>query len=52
MEIEEGSATEYKDSVTGQPLIAALVREARRKELEYFEAMKVWVRKPRGDSMR
>ena len=52
MQVEEGPNSEFKDSVTGQPLVKELVVEARRKELEYFEAMRVWVRKPRSDSMK
>ena len=28
------------------------MREARRKELEYFESMKVWLKKPREDSFK
>ena len=31
----------YRDSITGQPLVPELVREARQKELEYFEEKKV-----------
>ena len=32
----------YKDALTGQPLVPALVHAARREELEYFNSMKVW----------
>ena len=32
----------YRDDITGQPLDPALVREARKKELEYFESKHVW----------
>ena len=45
----QGNQEEFKDSVTGQPLIAQLVREARRKEMEYFEPMKVWIRRNRSE---
>ena len=38
--------------MTGQPLVAELVREARRSELEYFESMQVWLRKPRQDAFK
>jgi hypothetical protein len=52
VKIAKSDEEEFKDSVTGQMLDADLVREARRKELEYFEAMKVWLRKPREDSFK
>ena len=32
----------FYDDITGQPLDASLVREARRRELEYFESKNVW----------
>jgi len=32
----EDKEEEFFDSVTGQPLVVALVREARKQELEYF----------------
>jgi hypothetical protein len=52
VKVTKSDEEEFKDSVTGQPLDPGLVREARRKELEYFEAMKVWIRKPREDSFK
>jgi len=52
VQIEKGDQQEFKDSVTGQVLVADLVREARRKEMEYFELMKVWLRRPRADAKR
>ncbi len=50
VQIAKEHQEEFKDSVTGQPLVAELVREARRKEMEYFESMKVWIKKPRSDA--
>ena len=41
VQIHKEGPEEYKDSVTGQTLIPSLVQEARRKEMEYVEAMKV-----------
>ena len=32
----------FRDDITGQSLDPALVREARRRELEYFESKGVW----------
>ena len=42
----------YRDSITGQPLLPELVREARRKELEYFATKKVWELRDRGEAVR
>ena len=47
-----GDLEESKDTVTSQPLVAELIREARAKELEYFEAMTVWIRQSRADSFK
>ena len=33
---------QFHDDIAGQPLDPALVREARRRELEYFESKGVW----------
>ena len=44
-------AESFKDSVTGQPLPEALVRAARRLELEYFEKKHVWVKVPRSEAL-
>ena len=52
IKIAKNEEEEFKDSVTGQPMNGDLVREARRKELEYFESMKVWIKKPREDSFK
>ena len=41
VQVDKAGEEVFKDSVTGQPLNAALVKEARRKEMEYFETMKV-----------
>lgn len=35
----------YRDDLTGQPLDLQLVREARQKELDFFEAKKVWTKR-------
>ena len=35
----------YRDDLTGQVLDSKLVREARQKELDFFEAEEVWVKK-------
>ena len=40
------------DSVTGQPLIPELVKEARRSEMEYFVKMGVWTRRSRSEAFR
>ena len=47
---EEGKEETFIDSVTGKPLVAALVREARKKELEYFNAMTVWTKRKRREA--
>ena len=41
----------YRDSVTGQPLRADLVKAARKLELEYFDAKQVWERRPRSEAL-
>ena len=40
----------HKDAVTGQPLQWPLVAAARKLELEYFEAKKVWLKRPRAEA--
>jgi len=52
VQVNKAGEEEYKDSVTGQPLNPTLVKEARRKEMEYFDSMKVWMRKNRSDAFR
>ena len=52
VQVTKGDSEEFKDSVTSQPVVPELVREARRKELEYFESMKVWIRKSRTDAFK
>ena len=52
VKISKSDEEEFKDSVTGQPLVTNLMREDRRKELEYSEAMRVWLWEPRGDSFK
>ena len=46
---EYGKQT-FKDALTGQPLNAELVREARREELEYFTSKGVWHLRPRAEA--
>ena len=41
----------FRDSVTGQPLRAELVRAARKLELEYFDAKQVWEKRPRSEAL-
>ncbi len=43
---------EFSDSVTDQLLVAALVREARKKELEYFRKMSVWAKRRRSEAFQ
>jgi hypothetical protein len=52
VQIQPDEVEEYKDSVSGQVLNSTLVKEARRKEMEYFESMKVWVRRTGAESFR
>ena len=52
IQVNKTGEEEYKDSVSGQPLIPALVKEARRKEMEYFESMKVWVRRNMSEAFK
>ena len=40
----------YKDDITGQVLLDSLVKEAQGKELEYFDAKRVWELKPRDEA--
>ena len=42
----------YRDDLTGQLLPPELVRAARSKELEYFNAKKVWVKRAIGEARR
>ena len=44
------ASAEYLDAISGQPLIPELVREARRKEMEYFNAKGVWTLRPRDEA--
>ena len=44
--------TVYRDDLTGQVLDATLVRAARAKEMEYFEAKVVWEVKDMGEARR
>ena len=47
-----GDEVEFRDAITGQPLDPALVRAARREELEYFAAKPVWRKVPRAEATR
>ena len=49
VEDDDDGAT-YKDAVTGQPLRAEWVKEARRKELEYFATKGVWAKRRREEA--
>ena len=40
----------FKDAITGQILDPILVREARKKELEYFESKEVWFKRPKSEA--
>ena len=40
----------FRDAVTGQSLDSTLVREARRKEVQYFESKWVWHKRPRSEA--
>ena len=42
----------FRDAVTGQSLDPTLVREARRKELQYFESKGVWHKRPRSEAYK
>ena len=46
-----GGEEVFRDALAGQVLIPELVREARRKELEYFIQKGVWEKRPRAESM-
>ena len=41
----------FRDDLTGQVLVPALVHAARRKELEYFCSKQVWEKRPRAESL-
>ena len=43
---------QFKDAITGQPLIPELVKAARAKELEYFASKGVWYYRPRSEAMK
>ncbi len=40
----------YRDDLTGQPLVDDLVAEARKKELQYFCAKGVWIKRPKAEA--
>ena len=47
----KGGVSTFKDSVTGQQLEPALVRAARKLEMEYFESKQVWETRPRAEAL-
>ena len=42
----------FRDAVTGHSLDPTLVREARRKELQYFESKGVWHKRQRSEAYK
>ena len=46
LELHRVDQETFKDAVTGHPLRPAMVKEARRLELEYFATKGVWVKRP------
>ena len=42
---------QYRDAITGQPMIPELVKAARAKELEYFASKGVWHYRPRSEAL-
>ena len=51
-EVEIDGGPIYHDDLTGQILDSKLVREARQKELDFFEAKNVWLRRPFEEARR
>ena len=47
----KASGQVIRDSVNGQLLLEALVRAARKLELEYFESKQVWEKVPRSEAL-
>ena len=52
MNVQISSDTVYRDDLTGQVLDPELVKIARAKELEYFEAKLVWEKRMMGEARR
>ena len=50
--LQDGADEVFKDDLTGQILDATLVHEARRKELDDFEAKNVWLKKPISEARK
>ena len=50
--VQVANAPVYRDDLTGQLLPPELVHAARKKELDYFEAKKVWEKKAVGEARR
>ena len=42
--------TQYRDEITGQPLIPELVHQARKKELDYFNSKNVWMKRFKAEA--
>ena len=49
-ELDERYSGKHRDDISGQVLRDDLVREARQKELEYFCAKGVWVKRPKNEA--
>ena len=47
---EQGFSGQYRDDLTNQVLRDDLVKEARRKELDYFCSKGVWLKRPKEDA--
>jgi len=47
-----GYSGKYRDDMSGQVLRDDLVKEARRKELEYFAAKGVWRKRPKEEAKK
>ena len=52
MKIKTNDEPMFKDDLTGQILCPLLVKEARRKELEYFKLKNVWLKVPVSEARR
>ena len=50
--VEIDDETAYRDDLTGQVPDSRLVREARQKELDFFEAKGLWVKRATDEARR
>ena len=48
----QGPITFFRDAITGHSQDPRLVREARQKELQYFESKRVWHKRPRSEAYK